>query len=90
MYSRCIHYVVHESQARYKKTTCRYKVICNHMYIPSLQTMDSQGLLKPEHGSASVRAQGRQRRSSSGQVIISPDDDSWVKCSPAYLQLQDE
>ena len=60
------------------------------MSIPSLQAMDSQGLLKPEHGSASVRAQGRQRRSSGGQVIISPDDDSWVKCSPAYLQLQDE
>ena len=51
--------------------------------------MDSQGILKPEHGSASVRAKSRQRRTSGGQVVINSDDDSWVKNSPAYLQLQE-
>ena len=44
--------------------------------------MDTQGLLSTEQSSAAVKMKGRQRRTS-------VDDDSWVKHSPAYIQLQD-
>ena len=51
--------------------------------------MDTQGLLSTEQSSAAVKMKGRQRRTSGGQVITSLDDDSWVKHSPASIQLQD-
>ena len=39
-----------------------------------------------ESSSATLNAKTSQRRLSTGVV----DDDSWVKQSPAYLQLQNE
>ena len=53
--------------------------------------MNAQGLLPAGHTSTSVRAaKDHQRRTSSSQTSLGVklDDDSWIKCSPAYTELQ--
>ena len=53
------------------------------------QTMDSHGLLLPEHSSTAIKAKTTRERKPSGGQLPPVDNDEWIKHSPAYLQLRE-
>ena len=53
------------------------------------QTMDSHGLLLPEHSSTVIKAKTTRERKPSGGQLPPVDNDEWIKHSPAYLQLRE-